>query len=270
LFAQAVALKNKLPLIFQQFESFATLYSHKLGQAIGIEFDVSSILVSVLSQSSSLGNKLLLMVTERVFAITLGLILVPVLTYFILKDYKCLRNGLLNWLPNSKFELGWLIYYRVTRQFQAYTRGVMIQSAIMALVASVGFLIIGLDMPVLLGCLTGLLNLIPYLGPLIAMFLSVLVASAMTPFDPMLIYLAIAVVLVAQIVDNLVVIPSVIANAVNLHPVPVIVGVIVLGNLFGAIGVLLAIPALAAIKIIYSNLYIDIYNDSNKVSRPVS
>jgi predicted PurR-regulated permease PerM len=93
------------------------------------------------------------------------------------------------------------------------------------------------------------------------MFLATLVASAVTPFDPTLIYLSIGVVIVAQIVDNVVVIPSVIANAVNLHPVLVIFGLIIFGNLFGTLGVILAIPAMAAIKIIQTNLYSDIYND---------
>jgi predicted PurR-regulated permease PerM len=266
LFRQVTILKNKLPFIFDQFTLYATEYSQKLGAFIGVDFDVSSILVSVLSQSSSLGNSLLLIVSEQIFAITLGLILVPILTYFILKDYKTLRNRMLNWLPNSRFELGWLIYHRVTRQLQAYTRGVMIQSFIMAMVASLGFFIIGLEMPLLLGILTGLLNLIPYIGPLISMFFATLVAAAMTPFSPTLIYLSIGVVISAQLVDNLVVVPSVIANAVDLHPVQVIVGIIIFGNLFGTIGVILAIPALAAIKIIYRNLYLDIYNDSRKVN----
>ena len=259
---QVSILKSKLPLIFTQLENFLTIYSGKVAAALDIDLQVSDILVSILSQSSSFGNTMLITISEQVFAITLSMILVPLLTYFILKDYKSLRNKMINWLPNSSFELGWLIYHRVTLQLQAYIRGVMIQSLIMAIVASIGFYLIGLDIAVLLGSLTGLLNLIPYIGPLISMLLAVLVASTMTPFDPTLIYLAIGVIGLAQLIDNLVVIPSVIASAVNLHPVLVIVGIIIFGNLFGTIGVILAIPALAAAKIIYSNLYLNIHNAS--------
>ncbi len=262
LLQQAAILKNKMPAIFGQLENFLSVYSARVADSLGIELNVSEILVSVVSQSSSLGNRLVVSITEQVFAITLAMILVPVLTYFILKDYKALLNSLLNWLPNNRFELGWIIYHRVTNQLQAYTRGVMLQSLIMALVAGTGFFVIGLDMPVLLGILTGLLNLIPYIGPLIAMALAAMVAAAMTPFNASLIYLSILAIAIAQVVDNVIVVPSVIANVVNLHPVPVIVGIIIFGSLFGAIGVILAIPAMAAIKIIYSNLYSDIYNDS--------
>jgi putative permease len=261
---QAAILKNKLPAMLDQFEAFTGHYSAVLGQTLGIEINTTQILGSLLAQSSSVGKNLLGSITEQLFAITLAMILVPVLTYFILKDFKSLRNKLLNWLPNSSFELGWLIYHRVTRQLEAYTRGVMLQSFIIAVVASAGFLIIGLEMPVLLGSLTGLLNLIPYVGPLIAMLLSVLVAAAMTPFDVNMIYLAIGVIISAQIVDNTIVIPAFIANVVDLHAVLVIVGIIIFGNLFGAIGVILAIPSLAAIKIIYRNIYADIHNDSRQ------
>ena len=264
LFQQVAILKSKLPGLFGQFEQFLTVYTDRVGAQLGIELNVSDILVNLLSQSTSLGNALLATISSSVAGITLSMILVPLLTYFILRDYKSLRNRLMGWLPNHRFELGWLIYHRVTRQLEAYTRGVMKQSAIMAVVASIGFWLVGLDIPLLLGALTGLLNLIPYIGPLISMTLAVLVAAAMTPFDPNLIYYAIGVVVMAQIVDNLVVIPQVIANAVDLHPVPVIVGILIFGNLFGAIGVILAIPALAAAKIVFNNLYLQASNNSRR------
>ena len=264
LFEQVSILKDQLPFIFEQLEQAITHYSQKISTETGVEFNASDIFTTVASQFSSLGNSVLVKVSEQVFAITLFMILVPLLTYFILKDYKSLRNKMMNWLPNNSFELGWIIYLRVTQKLQLYTRGVMIQSLVMATVASLGFIFIGLDIPVLLGCLTGLLNLIPYIGPLISMVLAALVASAMTPFDPNLIYFSIAVIIVAQLVDNLIVIPSVIANSVDLHPVLVIVGIIIFGNLFGTIGVILAIPALATIKIINQCLYSDIANARNK------
>ena len=264
LFEQVSILKDKLPFVFEQLEKTMSHYSQKIAAETGVEFNATDIFSAVASQFSSLGNSILVKTSEQVFSITLFMILVPLLTYFILKDYKSLRNKMLNWLPNASFELGWIIYHRVTHKLQLYTRGVMIQSLIMAVVASVGFFAIGLDIPVLLGCLTGLLNLVPYIGPLISMILAALVASAMTPFDSSLIYLSIIVIVTAQIIDNLIVIPSVIANSVDLHPVLVIVGIIIFGNLFGTIGVILAIPALATIKIVNQCLYSDISNARNK------
>lgn len=259
-------LQAKLPAIFSKLEGFLTHYSAEFSDRIGVDLDVSDMIISTLSQSTSLGQSFLLNFSNRLLGVTIVLLLVPFLTYYLLKDFRSLRNRMMNWLPNASFELGWLIYYRVSKQLQAYTRGVMIQSIIMSLVCMVGFSLIGLDIPILLGVITGILNLVPYIGPVISILLSLLVSSAMTPFDHSLLYLGVLVIVTAQVIDNTIVIPAVIANAVNLHPVQVILGIIIFGSLFGTFGVILAIPAIATAKIIFNNLYADILNESPKKS----
>lgn len=267
LFDQVSLLQAKLPQILLQFERFLTHYSSVFSDRIGTDLNVSELIISLLSQSSSFGQSLLLNVSNKVLGFTMISLLVPFLTYYLLKDFRTVRNRLMNWLPNSSFELGWLIYHRVSKQLLLYTRGVMIQSLVMALICITGFTLIGMDIPVLLGSITGILNLVPYVGPVISIILSLLVASAMTPFDPSLLYLGVLVIIAAQVVDNVVVIPAVIANAVNLHPVMVILGIIIFGSVFGTLGVILAIPAIATAKIVYVNLYADILNASRKSAR---
>jgi putative permease len=63
------------------------------------------------------------------------------------------------------------------------------------------------------------------------------------------------------------VIPAVIAQAVNLHPVQVVLGIIIFGSVFGTLGVILAIPAIATAKIVYNNLYTDILNAHRKAPK---
>ena len=94
--------------------------------------------------------------------------------------------------------------------------------------------------------------------------LTVLVGAAMTPFDPSILYLSVAVIISAQLFDNVVVIPAVVANAVNLHPLQAIFGIIIFGSLFGTIGIILAVPAIAAGKIVFNNIYADMANASPK------
>jgi len=259
-------LQAKLPSIFLKLEGFLTQYSAEFSDQIGVDLDVSGMIISTLSQSSSLGQSFLLNLSNKLLGVTIVLLLVPFLTYYLLKDFRSVRNRVMDWLPNASFELGWLIYHKVSQQLQAYTRGVMIQSIIMSSICIVGFSLIGLDIPILLGAIAGILNLVPYVGPIISILLSLLVASAMTPFDPSLLYLGALVIVTAQVIDNVIVIPAVIANAVNLHPVQVILGIIIFGSLFGTLGVILAIPAIATAKIIFNNLYADILNESQKQS----
>jgi predicted PurR-regulated permease PerM len=170
----------------------------------------------------------------------------------------------MNWLPNSSFELGWLIYYNVSRKLQTYTHGAMLQSLIMATFCSIGFLVIGLDIPIEMGAITGLFNLVRYIGPVISIVLSLLVGAAMTPFDANILYLSVAVIISAQIFDNVVVIISVVANSVNLHPVQAILGIIIFGSLFGTVGIILAVPEIVSGKIVFNNIYADIANASLK------
>lgn len=259
-------LQAKLPGIFTNLEKFLTKHSADISDQIGIDLNVPEIIISALSQSSSVGQTVLLEISNKLVGITIVLLLIPFLTYYLLKDFRSVRNRMMNWLPNSSFELGWVIYHRVSQQLQAYTKGVLIQSSIMSLVCVIGFSLIGLDIPILLGCITGILNLVPYVGPVISIVLSLLVASGMTPFEPSLLYLGALVIATAQIIDNVVVIPAVIGNAVNLHPVQVILGIIIFGSLFGTLGVILAIPAIATAKIVFNNLYADILNENQKPS----
>jgi len=185
---------------------------------------------------------------------TVTIILVPLFTFFLIRDYKGLRNRALDLLPNTSFELGWLIYYRVAKKLQEYIRGIMMQSGIMAIVTSIGFYFVGIESPILLGTIAGALNLIPYVGPLLAMVPPIVIALGAPAFDPVLIAAAISVIIAAQLIDNIIVVPAVIANAVNLHPITVIVGIIIFGNFFGFIGMIIAIPALATSNIILTGL----------------
>ena len=112
LFEQVSLLQAKLPHILLQLEKFLTQYSGQLSEQLGVDLNVSEVIFSLLSQSSSFGQSLLLNLSNKLLGFTMISLLVPFLTYYLLKDFKTVRNGLMNWLPNSSFELGWLIYHR--------------------------------------------------------------------------------------------------------------------------------------------------------------
>ena len=260
LFDQLLKLQQRLPDMLTIIEKYAEIGSLKITQYTGVVLNIPEMAMGILSQSYSIGNTALITISDQLIGIAIASILIPFITYFLLKDYKKFRNNMMNWLPNKHFELGWIIYGRVTNQLETYTRGVLLQSFIMSFVSAIGFSLIGLDMPILMGALTGMLNLIPYIGPLISIVFSLLIALGMTPFDPSLLYLVVIVIVIAQLVDNIFVIPYFIANAVDLHPIMVILGVIIFGSLFGMVGIILAIPAIAASKILFNNLYNNIQN----------
>ena len=252
--SQLADLQQQLPMIWQTLLDFAQRSSQFIAQSIGISLEAANITQPLFDQANQWGKTALVEGSNILISFTILLVLIPIFTFFLIRDYRVLRNHLLDMLPNSSFELGWLIYHRVSHQLQEYIRGIMIQSGIMIIITTTGFYLIGLDSPILLGLVAGVLNLIPYVGPLMAMVLPVLLALGHAPLELWLVGAAIGVILVAQIIDNVLVIPSVIANAVNLHPVIVIAGIIIFGNLFGFIGMVVAIPVISTANIIFRAL----------------
>jgi len=250
---QLLVLQTKMPKLWEFLNSFSDQIRELLN-SYGINFDPNAITQPIMSMSSSWGKDAVIRLSNMLIDMTVTVILVPLFTFFLIRDYKSLRNKALDLLPNKSFELGWLIYYRVAKKLEEYIRGIMMQSGIMAIVTSIGFYLAGLESPVLLGTIAGLLNLIPYVGPLLAMIPPIIIALGAPAFDPVLIAAAIGVIIAAQLIDNIIVVPAVIANAVNLHPITVIVGIIIFGNFFGFIGMIVAIPALATSNIILTGL----------------
>ncbi|MDH5393903.1 MAG: AI-2E family transporter [Gammaproteobacteria bacterium] len=250
---QLLILQTKMPKLWESLTALSNQIRHLLSN-YGIKFDTTTITKPVMEMSSEWSKDAVFRVSNLLIEMSVTVILVPLFTFFLIRDYKQLRNKALDLLPNNSFELGWLIYYRVTKKLEIYIRGIMLQSGIMAVVVSLGFYITGLESPILLGTIAGLLNLIPYIGPLLAMVPPIIIALGTPVFDPVLIAAAIGVIVAAQLIDNVIVVPAVIANAVNLHPITVIVGIIIFGNFFGFIGMIIAIPVLATSNIILTGL----------------
>lgn len=249
-----VTAQDTVNLLKQMLHQWADKMQFLAEQA-GIEVDRHSIQQYLDGGSTTLNLDVIIKGSNLVMDISGTLLLVPFVVFFLLRDYKSSRNKLLALLPNAYFEMGWAIYYRVAKQLQGYIKGVMIQTSILATIATTGFYIAGFESAVMLGLLAGVFGIIPYLGPILALFPPLLMAVGMQPFDVYYVWAAVIVVGIAFIFDNLVVIPTIIANAVDLHPFIVIVGVIIFGSLFGIVGTILGLPIMASAKILFLGLY---------------
>lgn len=252
--SQLSELQKQLPVIWNTLIDFSKNVSNFIADSIGLDVAGRNASNPFIENANEWGKTALIEGSNILINFTILLVLVPIFTFFLIRDYRNIRNHLLDKLPNSSFELGWIIYHRVAHQLQDYIRGIMIQSGIMSIITTAGFYFIGLESPILLGITAGILNLIPYVGPLLAMVLPILLSLGQVPLDMWLVGASVGVILIAQLIDNVIVIPSVIAHAVDLHPVAVIIGIIIFGNLFGFIGMIVAIPLISTGNIIYRGL----------------
>ena len=247
---QFYLLLERLPAITSSVEQLG----NNLSQQINVAFDMQDFFHKIEEYFHQSFSTIFFHGSSFLVSVATVFLMIPIFTFFLLKDFQQIRNALLATLSNQTFELGWVIYRRVAKKLQVYMRGLMLQSFIVALVCTGGFIFLGLESPLLLGILAGLFNIIPYVGPLFAMVLPVLTVMSQVPLEPLMIAAAIGVILLSQLIDNVLVIPLVIADAVNLHPLIVIVGLIIFGSYFGLLGMLVAIPVLATANIILQGL----------------
>lgn len=136
---------------------------------------------------------------------------------------------------------------------KSYLVGLIIQMISVATMTSIGFMIAGVKYAILLGVLTGLLNLIPYLGILIAMVISIFATLTGTP-DVSMILGVIIVTIIVQLVDNNILVPLVVSSKVEINAMASIVGIIIGGAIAGIPGMFLAIPTIAILKVIFDRI----------------
>lgn len=136
---------------------------------------------------------------------------------------------------------------------QSYMVGLLIETACVAALNSVGLILLGVQYSILLGVMAAILNLVPYIGGLVATALTVIIAFSNNP-EPSIIIGVVVVFLFVQFIDNNVLVPLIVASKVRINALISIVGVLVGGALAGVSGMFLSIPAIAILKVIFDRV----------------
>ncbi|WP_084683077.1 AI-2E family transporter [Flavobacterium antarcticum] len=183
----------------------------------------------------------------------LNLTLIPIYMFLILL-YRTHFMKFLNKLvkpedQNVLFD----ILCQIKVAVKSYLVGLMIQLVSVATMTTIGFMIAGIEYAVLLGVLTGLLNLIPYLGILVAMVISMFATLTGTP-DLSMMLGVIIVTIIVQLIDNNILVPLVVSSKVEINAMASIVGIIIGGAIAGIPGMFLAIPTIAILKVIFDRI----------------
>lgn len=137
--------------------------------------------------------------------------------------------------------------------FSGYIVGQITDAAAMGVMITVAFTIAGIRYPVMIGIISGIANLIPYVGAVVAFLLSVSVG--LLSGSPIKALYAAIIVLVVQQIDGFFLVPRIVGKSVQLHPVFVLLSLSIFGSLFGIWGMILAVPCTAIIKLFFVQLY---------------
>jgi len=178
------------------------------------------------------------------------MIIVPLFTFFFLRDGRKILRGCVSLAPNRHFEMARDLSYLISRQLSQFVRGRIIEALIVGLVITAGLSLTDIRYASVLGIFAGITNLIPYIGPIIGMIPGILIAFVDLGAGGQFWWIVILYVLIAQVlIDNFILIPILISRVSNLHPLLVFFAIIVGGKLYGIIGMIIGVPILSVVKI---------------------
>ncbi|HJZ78922.1 MAG TPA: AI-2E family transporter, partial [Pyrinomonadaceae bacterium] len=178
------------------------------------------------------------------------LILIPILSFFLLKDADTFRRSALAMLPRGRLRWrGDELFQDINQTLAAYTRAQLTACLIIGAVCSIGFALIRLPSPLVLGLIAGMLEFVPLVGPLCVAILVALVAlfhSGLGMAFVVLLFLG-----VLRVIHDYVVYPRIIGQGIHLHPLAVILAILAGAEIAGVAGIFLAIPVIAILTVSY-------------------
>lgn len=184
-----------------------------------------------------------------VFGWVANLLLIPVITFFFLRDWDLLVGRVASMVPRDHIGTVSRLARESSEVLGGFLRGQFLVMVILGVMYGLGLWAVGLDLGILIGLIAGLLTFVPYLGPTSGVVLGVL-AALMQYGDWKHIAGVLAVFGVGQLIESYVLTPKLVGDRIGLHPVAVIFAVLAGGQLFGFLGMLLGLPLAAVVNVL--------------------
>jgi len=257
-----LAVLGLMPLIWKQSSNLLQEVPHMITQGQGYlltlpekypDFvhvsQIESFLVMVndnLLEWGQVALKASLNSISDIVALMVYLILVPLMVFFFLKDKTELMSSIAHFLPKER-RMAIKVSQEMNQQILNYIRGKVIEILIVGASTTIAFMFLDLQYALLLGVLVGLSVLVPYVGATVVTFPVMLVALFQFGLSSEFGYVMLAYGII-QALDGNVIVPLLFSEAVNLHPVVIIIAVIFFGGLWGFWGIFFAIPLATLVK----------------------
>ena len=178
----------------------------------------------------------------------LGTILMSlVVGLYMLFDFDSIQKFFLRVIPKKYRDDFETLTNNIGNEVRKTVNGTLLVAFVVFVCDTIGFTIVGLEAPLLLGLFCGLTDLIPYVGPYIGGAAATLIGFAASPVIGVT---TLIICIIVQIVESYILQPIVMSKAVSIHPVAIIIGLLIFGHFFGIIGMVIATPCLAIVKVI--------------------
>ena len=178
------------------------------------------------------------------------LLMVPLFSFFFLRDSRNIMRQIISLTPNRYFEMVLDIYAHVSWQLSHFIRGRILEALIIGFVVWLGLSLTDIPYAPILGVIAGVTNLVPYIGPLIGMIPGLVIALVDLGMGGQFWWILFLYFIIAQVIlDNFILIPILISKVANLHPLWVILAIIMGGKLYGVMGMIIGVPIASIVNI---------------------
>ncbi len=255
---QVSALLAALPGLLEQVEQvWLPSISGWLNIETGDDVGIGAFLANYSEMAGTWGAKVLVSVSKSggaVAAAVLSLFLVPILTFYLLRDWDTIMTHLGALIPSRQRETVIKLAHDTDEVLGAFLRGQLLVMLALSVIYSVGLGLVGLKFAIAIGVVSGLVSFVPYLGFVFGIGLAALtVAMEPNPFWSMI--GVIATFTIAQLLEGSILTPKLVGDRIGLHPVLIIFAIAAGGQLFGFFGILLALPAAAVLSVVVRFAY---------------
>lgn len=184
--------------------------------------------------------------------IVLAVVTTPFILFYLLRDGKRLPDYLMRFIPTALQPQSRMVMQEMNSQVASYIRGQIIVSCCIGALLYIGYLIIGLEYSLVLAIVAACTAVVPYLGPVIAITPALVVAMVTSPF--MLLKMVIVWTAV-QLIEGKFISPQIMGKTLKIHPITIIFVIIFAGKMFGVLGIILAVPGYAVLKVVVTHIF---------------
>jgi predicted PurR-regulated permease PerM len=250
-------LRQRLPILLDRIDGSVGVWLRQMG--IGGRLDlagIQEIITEKLAASDGLSGALLNWLRvggTAVIGWAATLLLIPIVLFYVLLDWHTLFARISETVPRRWIAQVTSIAHEVDSLLAQYLRGQLLVMLLLAAYYSIGLAVAGFDVALPVGLFTGLLVFIPYIGFGVGLLLAIV--AAVLQFDTAHGLIAVAILYgLGQFIESFYLTPRLVGERIGLHPLAVIFALLAFGQLFGFVGVLLALPASAILLVVFGRL----------------
>ena len=248
---QLTVLYNEVPNLFEEYQNLILSLKPHLSNFINpanVEILIKENFSEMQKNILGFSQNIIIYLSGAVSSITFGIVIIPLILFYLLRDMLIFKENLYSFVSKKNKEEFKEIFEKIDNIISGFIRGRLIICTIVGILIGLGLYLLNLKFALIIGIISGVLNFIPYLGPIVGLFLALIFAIG----QPWWILLSILILFVfANQVEAMYLNPAILGKELGLHPLTVIFSMLVCGQILGILGVLIAVPLVAILKVLF-------------------